>query len=392
MIASLILCCCLAAPTLSFVPVATVVFPLGVGSSSSSSQLRFVNEGHPQDEVFAVTDSKTEMPFPWKCLDINKDGKVDFHDLAFIVTTALDANQDGLVDEKHVQAALSVSLLLWMLMVSPVQAKGGGGGHGGGGGGHSHYSGSMSTFDQPEYDPYRRPNRREANRMVQLRPFDPNACADLPVEGEVVDVLVDDWRGNYVPGVVNDVQEGSCSFKTDMVGGGKVFQYPASRRLTSNRNWQNWVAPSIVAGAVGFVGLIALEEEWNSEWERNFDDEFLQSTGGETKAAATEIETFPPPCSGSYVGTTRESDGMNQQVQSDLKFYSDGEISGDGFDSEDGRYSVSGAWKENKVRWIERYGLRFSVTVRGEVLSDGSIQCRFTSTRNVRGKFTIQQK
>ena len=371
---------------LSFLACGCLASPSAVGAFVPTANLAYRSTFHRTCSALWYADGEnvsqgiSKGTFePWKVLDLNQDGKVDAQDLLLLVTTALDVNGDGKIDEKDGQAALSIITMSWMLMASPANAKGGGHG-GGGGGGHSHSSSS------PNYAPYRRPNSRLAKKgSTTNRPTDPMACSDLPVEGELLDVLVDKHRGTYVPGIARAVQESNCHFEADLLGGDALLsQYRGSKALSSKRNWVHWVSPTafMTIGGVTFLG-----DKANQKWEGDFDEAFFDRQ-------ADLDEAFPkplPPRSGLYVGSTVESDGMAQDVKANLVFDELGGINGSGFDSEDGSYKVVGTWNSRKVRWTETYH-SFSVTVRGEIQRKGSIKCRFLSTRGVRGGFSIEKK
>lgn len=273
---------------------------------------------------------------------------------------------------KDIQFFLSSAILSWTLMVSPVYAKGGGSG-GGHGGGYSHSS------SPPSYPSYNRPHRRKSS---EYNPVDPWACSNLPVEGELLDVLVDNSRGMYAPGVVTTVNEEFCRFEVEPRGDGRA--YFGHAELSSHVNAIDWIIPSFIATFAGSVFLVELAEQ---RWEDNFDEKFFESDTGEADAALMSMR----PVSGFYFGYTSEDDGISQKVENYLQFGDDGSIHGGGKDSEDGLYLVSGAWKEDKVRWTESY-IGFEATVRGRIRSRGDIRCRFKSTRGVRGKFKIQKK
>jgi hypothetical protein len=379
---------------LSFLVGSGLAWPPAVMAFAPATNLAFRSK-HPASSSalrYADDEDTSQVPVlafePWKFLDFNNDGRVDVQDISFLVATAFDVNGDGKVDAMDGHTFLSVMMMSWILMASPVGAKGGGGG--GGGGSHS----SSASSYQPHYASYRRSNRRLANRgSVMSRPRDPMGCSDLPVEGELLDVLVDNYLGTYVPGVVASVHESNCRFQADLMGEGKYFQYQGSKALSSNRNWMNWVFPVFFGAAVGgsFIEETVRSKDVlvNLKWEDDFDEAFFR----EQREHLNEEYTRPaPPCSGCYVGSTSESDGMAQGVKTHLQFHESGKITGSGIDSEDGSYMVVGSCNNRKVRWTEHYSF-FSATVRGEISErTGSMRCRFNSTRGIRGRFTIRKK
>mmetsp|Transcript_25459 Transcript_25459/g.38616 ORF Transcript_25459/g.38616 Transcript_25459/m.38616 type:complete len:314 (-) Transcript_25459:425-1366(-) len=271
----------------------------------------------------------TTRPMPsWqRILDVNKDGKVDHKDVTFLFSKIFDVNGDGKVDEKDAQTAFVMTLLSWTLMFIPAHAKGGGGG----GGGHSGHT----------YEAYR---RKWKNRAEFHHPFSPSACSNMPHEGEVIDVLVNKFKGTYLPGVTQHVDENSCKFQVTTNDDRKI-------RLTTNHHWQNW-------SGFGILGVFYLdfEEQKSKEVNTKFDSEFW---------ASRDNNVNDVPQSGLYHGVTIESDGVRQRVETTLKFSESGAITGYGSDSADGSYTVEGAWTDDKIRWRERYR-NFSVTVRGE--------------------------
>lgn len=110
----------------------------------------------------------------------------------------------------------------------------------------------------------------------------------------------------------------------------------------------------------------------------------------------TTITAQVPP-SGSYDGTSSESDNGDQDIRTTLRFAADGSITGNGRDSTDGPYTVvDGAWapingeSQPTVAWTEKYSRGFEVVVKGTFLQDGTIKARFTSSLGVRGTFVLQ--
>lgn len=83
---------CLAwpSPVLAFAPATNLAFRFT--HRASSSTLRYAGD---EDGSHVISVATFE---PWKALDFNQDGRVDFQDLALLVTTALDVNGDGKID------------------------------------------------------------------------------------------------------------------------------------------------------------------------------------------------------------------------------------------------------------------------------------------------------
>ena len=376
---SFLACGCLLSPlygVCAFVPATSFVRQTTLTSSPIVSVLYY------SDGENLVLDKsapkKLGVHEPWKkILDFNQDGKVDAQDLDFLVNNAFDVNRDGKVDEKDAQAAFSMMILSWAIMASPANAKGGGGG-GGGGGGHS------SSSAAPSYAPYRRPNKRTANqRSTTYRPTDPMACSNLPIQGELLDVLVDNRRGTYVPGVVTTTKENTCRFQADLLGEGELARYRGFKGLSSHRNFLDWIFPTFIFTSAGASVSAKMADQ---KWEDDFDDAFF----GDAANLASKV-TVLTPSSGQYVGSTSESDGMNQDVTTNLEFDEVGGIHGSGIDSFDGAYKIVGTWNNRKVRWTEHYA-GFETTVRGNIDRNGTIKCRFKSSRGVRGRFEIAKK
>lgn len=111
---------------------------------------------------------------------------------------------------------------------------------------------------------------------------------------------------------------------------------------------------------------------------------------------AAKISTEPPG-SGSYQGTSSESDNGDQDIRTKLHFAADGSITGYGHDSADGQYTiVDGAWailgsnSQPTVVWTEKYRKGFHVLVRGIFEPDGTtIKAHFASSKGVQGTFVL---
>ncbi|KAL3903667.1 MAG: hypothetical protein SGARI_005275 [Bacillariaceae sp.] len=368
-------------------PTACTAFaPVGSRAVQSSSlyrpapslaPLRYINGGDNHDTTGFLSPAKL-----WQAFDLNHDGCVDANDLEFLLAKAFDINGDGKVDEKDGQLLLSMTAFWWMLMASPAGAKGGGSGIGGGGGGvsSSYYGGSS----KPSYEPYRRPNWYKAGK--HSNPLDPAACSDLPEEGEMLDVLIDENSGSYLPASVTSVNESQCRFNAEILGDVPFLQ-SRSRSLRSGRNWENLIAPAYILSIIGYGPTTEFLHEQKM---KSFDKKFSDL---DEKAKASGWKSPPPAKNGLHVGKTTESDGTEQRVLSYLKFGEDGSIRGRGFDFADGKYKISGRWTANgMVRWEETYK-DFTVVVRGRRIQEtGTIQCDFESSVGIRGRFSLDRK
>lgn len=131
------------------------------------------------------------------------------------------------------------------------------------------------------------------------------------------------------------------------------------------------------------------------KWEDGFDSAFHDGRDfGDDSSAEGRKELYFLAKSGTYVGTTKESDGSDQAVRTHLEFENDsdcGKITGNGVDSEDGSYTVTGSRAGNRVKWVERYR-NFSVTVRGRITSEGTIACRFQSSTGVDDRYELRRQ
>jgi hypothetical protein len=99
------------------------------------------------------------------------------------------------------------------------------------------------------------------------------------------------------------------------------------------------------------------------------------------------------PTSGVYRGSTAESDGAEQAIFVSLEFAPDGTMKGNGDDSDDGSYTIEGKWTKNCAKWEETYlngpNGRFTTIVRGRFESPDNLDCRFVSSKGIRGQFIL---
>lgn len=120
-----------------------------------------------------------------------------------------------------------------------------------------------------------------------------------------------------------------------------------------------------------------------------------------SRDSANSIIAFDPVRdSGLYVGSTSESDGTAQNVETNLYFWDDGRIMGNGFDEEDGPYTVQGSWSGSAATWTEKYG-DYSVNVTCELEPSKSfmlpnsrtLHCTFSSSyEDISGSFTLRRQ
>jgi hypothetical protein len=204
----------------------------------------------------------------------------------------------------------------------------------------------------------------------------------LKVGKAVLSIILMTWLLSASPAYAKGGRSGEGGGGGGGGGSSRGSGASSSRRHTSSL--EDRIATPLFAFG---VGVLAVQDFLDKQRDREFDDDF-DSSDIDTSLAASASKK---PLSGFYAGRTFENDGITQSVRANLKFYKNGRIVGGGKDSEDGRYKVRGEWKRILVRWEETYNI-FSVTVRGEILADGSINCRFHSSRNVRGSFKIKKK
>lgn len=116
----------------------------------------------------------------------------------------------------------------------------------------------------------------------------------------------------------------------------------------------------------------------------------LMSTLEAEVAADALIAAIERPANGVYAGETAEDDGTQQSAETVLTFTTDGRVTGNGYDSEDGAYRIrEGRWSAKRVAWIEEYEQSFKVALRGQLLPDGSIRAMWASSRGVGGAVTL---
>jgi len=352
-------------------------------------------------------------------MDLNNDGKIDEKDILIIkdiIGNYLDINGDGKVNFQDVKSALSVIIFSALLVTSPAPAFAKGGGSG---------RSSSRSYDQKYADIHYHESEYhpEYKRHFHLlptkydRPWDYKACLDLPEEGEILDVLVDNTLGSYVKGKVKNVNESKCRFKLEYKAakGSKIG--PDHLFATPNRNYFLGLA-AIALTKINYKDnnsnddeeskhlSEAVEEFRDATYDsaftllnEEFDEKFYKEKEKETQGEEWNEGSIPP--SGTYKGTTNERDGVSQNVSMKLIFEPNGNMYGSGIDSIDGMYEISGEWVGGKVRWTEVYEEgqgSFNVIVRGKVALPKqneeesitpTIQADFVSDRNVRGNFVV---
>jgi hypothetical protein len=313
-----------------------------------------------KDKTSSLTTPTSSIPSALAFLDLNGDGKLDDEDIGVFCSNIKDLNK------KNALSAFSAVLLAWLLATQPAFAKGGGGGGGGGEG--SRHGGSSDDF--PAYK-----RRFRGRNNIYFRPFDIQACSNLPGEGELVDMLVSrPGRTSYLPETVDEVDESRCEFVAHYSDGSRTIG-------KTHQNVQDWLLPGAAIGAtISYFLASGIEDSLNVKKDEDLDAVFDKMDD--------TLTTSKPPIGGTFKGETTESDGSIQTVNAKLNFRENGLITGSGTDSFDGEYSIRGAWKGRTVRWTENYE-HYSVTVRGEISETGSIHCRFRSSRGIRGRFKL---
>lgn len=294
--------------------------------------------------------------------------------------------------------------------------------HAKGGGGGGHVGGGRGRQDLP---PYKRHAREEPAWMWLMEHLDPLGYHNVPRLQEVVSVLVDQNTRTYVAGNVTSVRENGWfvvavhsndiynnhthQILERVVGTDHAGDYEETTDtphllyfgIRASSNWGEWL----------FLGLLVFLCWIRNLHLRSHDREaqaFDAALAKELLVAGTT--TTNPPVSGSYMGFTNESDGSDQRVDVELEFGDDGQILGQGMDSEDGRYTLKGTYSETRVEWIEYYDdknkpsspiqsctLRgkqplHQVTVRGTYKGGRRFVCFFRSSRGVTGTVTLGLK
>ena len=260
----------------------------------------------------------------------------------------------------------------------------------------------QEEYDRPHYPAFRRPfpNNRYS------RPRDPDACSNLPAEGEELDILLGDPDlGIYVPGRVVHVQEEDCRFRA--VYANPLYGGPTTKTFSVSKNWVDWLLLEVLAG-VGLAAALPSIARATLETRESITESWLATISKVTFATekawhdvttrakeGAEVAGQPFP-SGRYVGSTMESDGIAQTVQVNLTFTAGGMIRGSGRDSEDGPYTLEGTWDGDQLKWTEYYPNKNSqyltVSVTGFRRSSNEISCQFRSSEGIVGRFQIQQQ
>lgn len=384
------------------------------------SAIRYTNGKDDEEEkISALFFPRMRHSF----LDLNGDGKIDEQDLDVLqqrIVQCLDVNGDGHLDEKDAIQVLHLVILSWTLSATPAVAKGGGHG-GGGGGGHSsshhssvhhsttHRRAAGSSIGQSHYDSRGYYRTWYGRNSIYDKPWNPAACRDLPGEGERIKVVSSPslFSNRHVPAIVTAVDEATCSFSVqgiqDNLNGPSVSDDDAfaTQSFQTTRNWEDddslafllFSSLSLFVMGVNAVNMACFQAQ--NEW---FDKRFVvarQATAMEEHDFLSTTTRQATPTSERYVGTTRESDGANQDIQ--VKLHLDEEtrtIHGSGYDSDDGNYSVEGEWAGKMVKWKETYrNGGFTVDVRGHWNEDASeMDGWFVSSRRIRGTFVLRKK
>lgn len=141
------------------------------------------------------------------------------------------------------------------------------------------------------------------------------------------------------------------------------------------------------------------EEEQDREWTVDFKEELKETRAllRELKDEATQdplvlqVLNLERPADGLYLGESAEDDAGDQDVSTKLTFHPDGTVTGEGYDSVDGFYTIKeGRWGAKKVGWVEQYAEGFKVALRGQVRPDGTIYSLWASDRGVGGSATLK--
>ena len=151
--------------------------------------------------------------------------------------------------------------------------------------------------------------------------------------------------------VVVDANEETCRYDLQQVSG---FQKGQIKSMHAPTNGDTYLSRLITGGVLS--PLAPWGKFLRKRKEKKFDAEFAlkgqelqdflagRSVVAEdgNKMASGEYDPIPPP-SGAWKGKTKESDGANQRILSDLRFRSDGTMSGRGSDTDDGDYTIKGS-------------------------------------------------
>jgi len=118
--------------------------------------------------------------------------------------------------------------------------------------------------------------------------------------------------------------------------------------------------------------------------------QLMATLKAEMAAEDALVAAIERPTDGIYTGETAEDNGTMQSAETALTFTTDGRITGNGFDGEDGAYLIrEGQWSAKRVAWIEEYDQGFKVALRGQLLPDGSIRAMWASSRGIGGAVTL---
>ena len=197
------------------------------------------------------------------------------------------------------------------------------------------------------------------------------------------------------------VDESICRYTVSYQGYGGQ---PLLKILYTEFNIVNWIILAIVASALTYPLILnglnsamlsvdnasaSVKEQMKNIGNRiAFEQEQVRLRTN--KVEQTFYET--PPMSGAYVGSTVESDGVQQGVKVNLNFKDGNKLFGRDTDSIDGKYTLKGSWTADRVEWVETYQGStppLLVTVKGFRADVGKFSCFFESSEGVTGRFYV---
>lgn len=196
-------------------------------------------------------------------------------------------------------------------------------------------------------------------------------------------VLVDSATETYEQGKVIKVHDDTGVFDV-LLSNGTIM------RLRGHANLVDWF---FIALCLTLWRIAGRKKRREAKFDATFDDLLLKRQ-----------QSSKPPISGAFQGRTDESDGTTQDVEVKLEFSDDDLISGHGFDSRDGNYTIKGNYTgAGLLRWTEYYidsnnccaskNTKFTTTVRGTYsYKTENIDCFFRSSRGIVGDFTLRLK
>ena len=315
------------------------------------------------------------------------------------------------------RAITSAALAVALLHGSPEAALAKGGGSGGSSSSSSSYSSSSSSSSSSSYY-YSAPSPPAEPPLPAKWLFSldrtylgtPAAtawyCIGMPNVGEQIQVLVSPYDRYTTPVYANarveKVATRSCQFEASTPGqsASLVIRYDGTNLLSTLAFASPVVIYLIVlAGAYSYSSV-----DERAGFNRFSDDIVALGKRFQAKRAAQEERKPAAMVSGVYTGDTSESDGVEQEASTKLIFQDDGRVTGSGFDSEDGKFTiVDGYWCERGAVWFESYPIgpkpnsasswsAFKVACRVEYnpLTSALFGQFCSSVRSIRGRFTLR--